>query len=151
MDQSSNNSIFEKAFNPVLQAGTVLGTIFIVILGAKAFHVLDIMEMDPLFPWLTASSFILFFAMFNSIFSLSAKNLNKYWSRSIMSFMGLAVLAGFLAYLFSNVAIYDARSYQWIFLVLTVGYLIFLSMMGFMKRVVEFAQREEWNQPKKRK
>lgn len=35
-------------------------------------------------------------------------------------------------------------------MVVTFGYLVFLSIVGFIKRIVEFAQREEWNQPRPR-
>lgn len=89
--------------------------------------------------------------MFNSIYSLSAKDTGKYWSRSMIGFAGLAIFSGLLAWLFSQVSIGDARSYKWIYFVLTFGYLVFLSMMAFMKRVVEFAQKEEWNRPRPRK
>ncbi|MEM9919235.1 MAG: hypothetical protein AAF990_14125 [Bacteroidota bacterium] len=145
------SSFFENAYNPILQALVVLGFVIVFILGGRLCNYFKIIESGPLFPWMASASFVLFFAMFNSIFSLSAKDLNNYWSRSIMSFMGLAIVSGFVAYFFSNVSIRDAGSYQWIYLVLTIGYLVFLSMMGFMKRVVEFAQREEWNSPKQRR
>ncbi|MGK0452465.1 MAG: hypothetical protein ACJAXE_003142, partial [Neolewinella sp.] len=40
--------------------------------------------------------------------------------------------------------------YKWIYFVVTFGYLVFLSMIAFMKKIVEFAQKEEWNRPKLR-
>lgn len=108
------------------------------------------MEMDPLFPWLVATSFLLFFAMFNSVLSLASEDSNKYWTWSLFSYIGLALVSGGLAYLFSSTSINDARSYKWIYVVLTFGYLVFLSMVGFMRRVVDFAQREEWEAPNRR-
>ncbi|MEO1514867.1 MAG: hypothetical protein AAFV95_07635 [Bacteroidota bacterium] len=147
----SETSLFERGFSPILQAGFVFACVIVFTLGGRMFNSIGILESGPLFPWMTSASFILFFAIFNSIISLAAKDLNNYWSRSIMSFMALAVCSGFSAYLFSSVTIWEAGSYQWIYIVLTIGYLVFLSMMGFMKRVVEFAQREEWNSPKKKR
>ncbi|MEL6866429.1 MAG: hypothetical protein AAFP19_18535 [Bacteroidota bacterium] len=148
---NSSTSVFEKAYNPVLQAAIVFGLGLTFMVLAKLVKWTGIMSPSDLFPWTTAASFMLFFSMFNSIFSLSAKNLNQYWNRSIISFMGLAVMLGLIAWLFSAVAISDAGSMKWIYIVLTLGYLIFLSMVGFIKRIVEFAQREEWNQPRKRR
>jgi Na+-transporting methylmalonyl-CoA/oxaloacetate decarboxylase gamma subunit len=34
---------------------------------------------------------------------------------------------------------------------LTFVYLVFLSILNFMKKIVSFAEREEWSAPKKRK
>jgi FtsH-binding integral membrane protein len=72
----------------------------------------------------------------------------QYWSRSIYSFLGLALLAGGFAWLLSSLPLNEAGSYRWILIVVTVGYIIFLAMMTTMRRIVEFAQREEWNHPR---
>jgi hypothetical protein len=145
------NSFYYKAYNPVLQAGIVLSAVLAVMIGGALVKATGLITVGERFPWLTAASFMLFFAMFNSIFSLSAKEMNQYWSRSMMSFMGLAIASGLLAWLFSSVSINHAGSYRWIYVVVTIGYLVFMSMMRMMKKIVEFAEREEWNQPRKRK
>ena len=144
------SSFFYRAYNPYLQAGLVFVLVVLVVFISKVLNWLGLVSVEPLFPWMVAASFLLVYAIFNSIFSLSSTNLNKYWSKSISSFIGLIVGAGLLAWWVSAVPISEARSYKWIFLVLTLGYLIFLSMMGFMKNIVEFAQKEEWNQPRKK-
>lgn len=41
------------------------------------------------------------------------------------------------------------RTYRWIYIVVTFGFLVFLSMVNFMKKIVEFAEKEEWNQPRR--
>lgn len=144
-------SFLYKAYNPALQALLVFVAGFVVMLFAKLIFMTGILEPNPRFPWMTAASFMLFFAIFNSITSLSAKDLNNYWLRSMLSFAVLAVASGFMAYLFSSLSISEAGSYRWIFQVLTFGYLVFLSILGFMKKIVEFAEREDWRAPKKRK
>ncbi len=137
-----------RAQNPVIQATLTLGGVILVILGAKLIRLTGIIEISERFPWMTACSFLLCFALFNSVFSLSAKSMVKYWGMSIYSFIGLAFVSGFLAYLFSNKALSEAGSYWWIYIVVAVGYFVFLGMMAFMRTIVEFAQKEEWNQPK---
>ena len=72
----------------------------------------------------------------------------KYWGRSIYCYMGLAAVSGLFAYLTSSLSINEAGSYKWIFFVLTIGYLVFLSIMSLMRKVVEFAQKEEWHHPR---
>lgn len=134
-----------------MQAAIVLGLGLIIMIGGAIIRMTGILSVSNLFPWMTAAAFLLFFSMFNSIFCLSSDDTNKYWGRSIIAYAGLTLGLGLLAYLFSSVPINDAGSYRWIISVLTFGYLVFLSMMGFMKRIVEFAEKEEWNSPKQRK
>ncbi len=148
---TTESSFFERAYNPILQALLTFGAALVVILGAKLVKITGILVVPDRFPWLAVASFLLFFAMFNSIFALSTKDVKRYWGRSIYSFIGLAVISGLTAYLFSSMTINEAGSYRWIFFVLTFGYLVFLSMMTFMRRIVEFAQREEWNHPRIRR
>ena len=149
--ETQKASFLYKAYNPILQAALVFGAGFIVMLFSKILGWTGIFETNQKFPWMTAAAFIFFFAIFNSITSLSAKDLNNYWLRSMASFGGLAIASGFMAYLFSSLTINEAGSYRWIFTVLTIGYLVFLSILGFMKRIVEFAEKEDWQAPKKRK
>ena len=148
---NKSSSLFGRSVDPLLQAAIVLGLVFLIVAGGKLVTLTGIYEFDQLFPWTTATAFMLFFAMFNAVLSLSSDDSNKYWGRSMMGFIGLALFSGLLAYLFSSVPIGEARSYKWIYFVLTFGYLVFLSMVSFMRKVVEFAEKEEWNQPRPRK
>jgi hypothetical protein len=148
MSDYTDKSHFGKAFNPVYLAAGVAAANLIVVLGGKFAHLTGITEVGQRFPWMSAASFLLFFAIFNSIFSLSAKDGAQFWSRSMMSFIGLAVVNGLLAWLFSSLSINEAGSYRWIYMVVAFGYLVFMSIMNFMKKIVEFAQREEWNHPR---
>jgi hypothetical protein len=94
---------------------------------------------------------LLLFALFNSLLSLRADNFAKYWGSSVYSYMALAFGSGLAAWLFSGIDLRDAGTYRWIYLVVTFGFLVFLSMVNFMKRIVNFAEKEEWNQPRKRR
>ncbi len=147
---NTNTSLFNRKVNPAIQALIVLGVILLVQLIGFACKKSGIFEMDPLFPWLVATSFLLCFAMFNSVLSLASEDSNKYWTWSIFSYVGLALISGTLAYLFSSTSINDARTYKWIYVVLTFGYLVFLSIVGLIRRVVDFAQSEEWDQPRRK-
>lgn len=149
--QNSNSSIFEKAIDPVHQAILALGGVLSFIIISKFINAIGLLSVSAKFPWMAATAFMLLFAVFNSVYSLTAKSIIKYWGRSIYSFMGLAVVAGFAAYLFSSMTISEAGSYRWIYVVVTFGYLVFLSLMAFLRKIVEFAQKEEWNHPRIRR
>lgn len=147
---STSKSVFERNFDPVRLAGLLLIASFVIMLLGKAVS-LGGGNTEPRFAWLTAATFLLVFAMFNAIFSVSSKSMVKYWSRSVYSFLGLALISGCLAWLFSGLRISEAGSYRWIFGVITFGYLVFISMMAFMRQIVDFAQKEEWNHPRIRR
>lgn len=148
---NAQSSIFDRTTNPIYQALLCFGVGLVIILVSKLIQVVHLMEVPPRFPWMTSATFILLFTMLNSVVSLSVKNMTQYWGRSIYSFMGLAVVSGLTAYLFSSLTINEAGSYRWIYFVLTFGYLVFLSIVTVMRKIVEFAQKEEWNHPRIRR
>lgn len=143
--------IEQNVHKPPVQAAIVLAAGLILMFLAWLLTVLKIYEQEPLFAWSIAAAFMLLFALFNSLMSLRADNFAKYWGASMYSYMGLAFISGMAAWLFSGIPIREASSYGWIFIVVTFGFLVFLSMVNFMKRIVTFAEREEWTEPRKRR
>lgn len=148
---NQSNSIFNKTISPIYQAAFALGGVVVISLLAKFVGAIGLTEVPQRFPWMAAASFMLLFAVFNSVISVTAKELMKYWGTSIYCFLGLAAAAGGVAYLLSSLTMSEAGSYRWIYIVVGVGYLVFLSLMAMLRKIVEFAQREEWNQPRIRR
>lgn len=146
-----SESVFSKTINPIYQAGIALAGVVVFSLLAKLVGLTGITEVPQRFPWMSAASFMLMFALFNSVFSISSKNLMKYWGKSVYCFMGLAAASAGVAYLLSSLTMSQAGSYRWIFIVVGIGYLVFLSMMAMLRKIVDFAQREEWNRPRTRR
>jgi hypothetical protein len=147
--ENQSHPVFVKLQNPIYQAVMLLIVVLVFNLGSLVFKAGG-MEIEQRFPWTIAASFLLFFAAMNAILSIFAKNMDHYWSRSILSFIGLAAVSGLLAQWFSGLTMNEAGSYKWIYIVLTIGYLVFLLMLSAMRKIVDFAQREEWNQPRLR-
>jgi hypothetical protein len=146
--ENSSQTFLEKAQNPIIQALAIYGGVLVMMAGGALVKNSGLWPVSERYPWMCAAAFMLFFAMFNSVFALSSKSINKYWGKSVYSFMGLAALAGLTAWGVSGLSINEAGSFRWIYLVVTVGYLIFLSMVTMMRTIVDFAQKEEWSQPK---
>lgn len=143
-------SFLDRAYDPLFQAVGAFGAALLINASAGLIAAADIMKPGIRFPWMTAASLMLCFAVFNSVSSLVSASMVKYWGRSVYAFMGLATANGLLAWAISGLSISQAGSYRWIYVVVTIGYLIFLGMMAFMRSIVEFAQREEWNHPRLR-
>jgi hypothetical protein len=143
--------IEQNVTKPIVQAGLIFSLGIFMMGVAWLLTVTNVFLQDPLFPWSISSAFLLLFALFNSLLSLRADNFAKYWGSSVYSYMALALGSGLAAWLFSGIDLRDAGTYRWIYLVVTFGFLVFLSMVNFMKRIVNFAEKEEWNQPRKRR
>lgn len=136
--------------HPLVQAAAVLlGALLIMGIG-WGLTASGALNLEPLFAWSIGAALLLFFALLNSLMSIRAPSFAKYWSASIYSFMGLALATGLAAWGFSGIPLREAGSYRWIYIVVTVGFLVFLSMVNFMKIIVNFAEKEEWNHPRKR-
>ncbi|TNE48339.1 MAG: hypothetical protein EP344_18910 [Bacteroidetes bacterium] len=143
-------SFLTRKMDPLLQAGLFFGVAFLFMVLTKMADWLGMVEPEELFPWSIASALLLLFAVFNSMMSLNADNSARYWGRSMYAFIGLAFANGLAAWLFSGVPIGAAQSYRWIYIVITICLLVMLTMVNLMKKIVQFAEREEWTQPRKR-
>lgn len=143
-------SINDSINKPPIQAVLILAAnLLFMTLGLIAKSA-GWMTKEPLFAWSVAAALLLLFALMNSILSLRAERFAKYWGASIYSFMALAACSALLAWMFSGIGFKEAGTYRWIFIVLGFCFLVFLSMVNLMKIIVNFAQREEWNQPRRR-
>ena len=143
-------SISERNFSPPVQAAMVFAFSLLLMLAGVLLDKTGILEMDRLYPWTIATGLLLLFAMLNSISSLRADNSAKYWAASMYSYLGLALLNGAAAWLTSGVPLDEAESYKAIYGVVTIGFLVFISLLNIMKKIVNFAEKEEWNQPRSR-
>lgn len=140
-EDNPNNSFFAKAMNPFIIAGVALGGTFVFMLLGTLSNSLGITTLSERFPYISAGSFLLLFAIYNAIFSLNVEDLNQYWLKSFMAYAGLMIGAILLAYLFSG--LWLPGTFRWIFSILTFGYLAFLSIMSFVKRMFAIVKKED--------
>jgi len=143
--------MLEKKLSPPQQA-LLIFVLSLVLMGIGVIlDKIGLFGMERMYPWSIATGFMLLFALFNSISCLQADNFGKYWGASMYSYIGLAFMNGLAAWLCSGVPLGEAESYKAIYIVVSFGFLVFLSMVNMMKSIVNFAEKEDWNQPNKRK
>jgi hypothetical protein len=141
--KKNQSTFMDKALNPIFQAVVVL-CISVTAMGVFfALKSSGIMDVDSRIFWVIGGATTLFFGLFNSVISLGAADMNVYWFRSTSSYTVLMVASGCLAYFFSGMTMTEAGSFKWIYMVLTFGYLLFLSIMRFMRKIVHIAQQED--------
>lgn len=142
--------LYKKFDRPHHQALAVFGGALLLMFTGWALSAAGIMDGDPLFAWSIGAAFMLFFAILNSLMSLRAASFSKYWAASMYSYLGLAIATSLSAWAISGIPLKEAGSYRWIYIVVTFGFLVFLSMVNFMKIIVRYAEKEEWNEPRRR-
>lgn len=136
-------SIYAKDISPFIQVGAVLIVILIFNLFSWIFTELNLLDVNQGRPWLITTSFVLCFALINSVLSLSSPSQNKYWLHSIISYASLLIIGGSMAYFISGIGMDEAGSYRWILLIFSMCYILFLSIVRAMKKIVTIAQRED--------
>ncbi len=135
---------FEKIQTPPVQAACVGALVIVIASILKLLIVTHTMEsVDPIIFWVIGGAGVLYFALMNSVVSLAATDMNRYWLFSTLSYAALAVSCAVMAFAFSGLSIDAAGSFRWIFVVLTFGYLLFLSIMRFLRKIVQVAQKED--------
>jgi hypothetical protein len=142
MIENSDASIFEKNIPPLMQAGIVLVTALVFMLCWKAAVHFGV-DLRQRTPWLISSALMLFFGLFNSVFSLSAKKRFVYWRDSIYAYALLGVLGGLMAWGFSGLTIDEAGSFKWMYFIFTFSFIIFLTIINLMRKIVELAQKQD--------
>ncbi len=136
-------SLFDRIHNPVYQAVLAFFLEILLLLFSYVAGLAGWLDYSARIPWILAGTFVLFYALFSSVFSLGAKDMNRYWFLSTSSYAALVFLSSLVAYFFSAMTISEAGSFRFIFIVLTFGYLLFLSIMRALRKIVQLAQHED--------
>tara|TARA_B100000497_G_C7511870_1_gene311742 strand:- start:212 stop:655 length:444 start_codon:yes stop_codon:yes gene_type:complete len=136
-------SIFSRKIDPFYQALSVfLGSLFFVFLF-RIIEWVGIAEAKDYLPWTMSAAGLLFFAILNSILSLAYENQNLYWLKSIVAFILLVVIGGLVSYLISGLSLNEAMSFRWLYIVFSVGYIVFLTIVRLMRKIVLIAKKQD--------
>ncbi len=93
--------------------------------------------------WIVAGTFILFFAIVNSIFCLSATNQNHYFWQSLGVYTILVLtLLGF-AILITGQRFGETESFKWMLVVISFCYLVIISIVRLIVQLINIAQKHE--------
>lgn len=139
----SEKSIVESRISPFIQVAAVLVLLLVITGISSLMPAPKYSSTAHIMPWVVLCGMILFFALGNSILGFSAIEPTKYWFQSILSFAILLVVGGLIAWGISGVSIFEAGSVSWLYIVLTFGYLVFLSIVNLIRFFVKIAQRHD--------
>lgn len=86
---------------------------------------------------------LLVFIFASTMNYLRVTELKQYYQRANMGFIGLALSTGFIAYFYSGLSLSNAGYFSRIYIVLTFGFLLLMSMMRFMRYLMGVAEKED--------
>ena len=100
-------------------------------------------ELEQRFPWLIATALMLFFGLFNSVFSLVSADRLLYWRNSIIAYIVICATGGLLAWLFSGLTMDEAGAFKWMYFIMTFSFITFLTIVNLMRKIVDIAQKQD--------
>lgn len=100
-------------------------------------------DMPVYFPWTIAAALTFLFGIVNTLLSLSSSSVVTYWRDSIMAY-GFVLLSGALmAWGLSGLDIWEAKSFSWIYKVFTIAYILIMSIVQTIRRIVTMVQDQD--------
>ncbi|NBB89452.1 MAG: hypothetical protein GVX96_06685 [Bacteroidetes bacterium] len=125
-----------------LAIGVLLLSIVISTAGMSLGWV-GFMETYQLFPWMISAAMLLYYSFFTAIILMVTPDSGRDWGRAIYGFMGFVVLSSLYAWFLSGKSIYEAQTYQSIYIVLTLAFFVFLSIGTSVKAIVDFTNKRD--------
>jgi hypothetical protein len=80
----------------------------------------------------------------------TTSGIKGFWNQSMIGYMGLAVANALLAQAMCGKSMGEVGSFKFLYLVATISFLVFISIVNMARQIVNFAEKEEWNQPRQR-
>lgn len=139
----SKTSIYQREVTPMMQAAIVFGLILVIFFGLYFGHLLRWYAFDPMDIWLVGTAMMLFYILFNCIFGFNNENITTYFRNSIYSYIVLVVATCLLSQWITKVSVFDAKTYSWILVVFSIVYLIFMTVLGLIKKIVSLAIKQD--------
>jgi hypothetical protein len=138
----NNNVPAFKSISPFYQAGISFILILIFDVVSVSITKDPIAKLPPQI-WTNCIAMVLFYIVVNCLMSLRSATTPKYVRDSIFAFLVLSIAGILLSQFMSKKTMDESGSFRWLFIVLGVGYMIFLGIINTMKFVVNWAKTQD--------
>lgn len=129
--------------DPISLAIAVLILSIVISTCGMSLGWFGLIETYDLFPWMISAAMLLYYSFFTAVILMVTRDSARDWGRAIYGFMGFVILSGLYAWWLSGHSIYDARTYQSIYIVLTLAFFVFLSIGTTVKFIVDFTHKRD--------
>ncbi len=119
--------------------------LLLIIAGGimKLILAMDSNNLDISEPWIISCTILFVFILINIMFAFRDESGVRYWRTSVFGYIIIMVLSFLIATIISDLPISETRTYGWLYVVFTMGYLILLSIVQLIKRLVVIAQQDK--------
>ena len=136
-------SIFSFQISPMQQAVSIVVVTIIVLAIVKLLITYGGIRNNPTVYWEASFAMLMIYMLFTSIWSITNKNKTTYFMYSVLGFVGVAVVTGLLARWFSGYTMDQAGSFRWLYVIFTVSYMIFMGIVGAMRKILEIVKKQD--------
>lgn len=140
---ADEDSIFSKKIDPFVQIGIVFLGVLGFTLIFKIFDWTGLAAQPDYLPYTMNAAGLLFFALFNSVLSLAYTQQNRYWLKSLLAYVILMVVGTLFSRFVSGVPLSEAMSFRWLYIVFSIGYIVFLCIVRLMRKIVLIAKKQD--------
>jgi hypothetical protein len=141
MTETSNLArIFSKPLN---QLGLVLAMMVVFTLVDKLMPHSDVFFEVSAGTWIVTTAMILCFVILNTVVALRVEPIIPYWRTSVFCFFGLLIIGYGWSYLLTGRHMDEVGSFRWLWMVLTLVYMVFFAIARSMKRIVDIAIKQD--------
>jgi len=135
-------SILTKEISPYKQGALALGLILLIDLFSFASRNSNIEKFASTI-WTNCIAMVLFFIIANALISINSSKAGIYIRDSIYTYIILCVSGALISYFISATPMDDAGSFKWLFIMLTMVYIVFLALMNTLKAIVALAKKQD--------
>lgn len=139
-EQSKLATFFLK---PLHQGGIILALIIVLTLVDNFMPHDDSFFKANAGPWIVSTAMILLFIIINTVVALRIDNVLPYWSFSIITYLAILAFSYAWCYLLTGKHIDEVGSFRWLWMVLTMVYLVFFIITRTMKRIMDVAIKQD--------
>ncbi|MEO6132938.1 MAG: hypothetical protein ABIQ02_13910 [Saprospiraceae bacterium] len=132
--------VFKKPLNQALLIISM--TIVFSLIDLVLPHHSDLLEAKS-GTWIVGTAMMFCFIIINTVVALMIEPILPYWSKSILIFVGLFLFTYAWCYFLTSKHIDDVGVFSWLWIVLTMVYLVFFVIARSMKRIVDLANEQD--------
>ncbi|NNE26846.1 MAG: hypothetical protein HKN09_08385 [Saprospiraceae bacterium] len=136
-------SIFTLQISPFRQAVAIGLVTLLVMLVAKGLLASGAIAQDPPVFWECAFTMLMIYMLFTAVWSISYRDKSKYLLHSIIGYVAVAFVGGFLAQSFSGLTMDEAGGFKMMYIIFTVSYLIFMGIVNAMRTILEIVKKQD--------
>ena len=140
---SHRKSIFTLQISPLKQTIAILSVTLFVMLAAKGLLASGAIEYDLTVYWECAFTMLMIYMLFTAVWSISYKDKSRYLMHSIIGYVAVAFIGGFMAQTFSGLSMDEAGGFRMMYIIFTVSYLIFMGIVNAMRKILEIVKKQD--------